>query len=469
MALINFSGIASGIDTAGLIKAYLDQQRASRITPLETRRTEYQDTNDSFSQLKTLLNNLSDAAQQFRSLNGGGIRKQSTSSDETVITAEASNSAQNGTYNLTVTQRAKSATYSYDDRFADTSTVINSSINNGAAAANRTVTYSIGSGAGAETVSVVLTSSTTAEDFVTQFNSQSAAASASLVNVGTSSSPSYAIVINSNSEGTSAGTITQTSIGSELAAGSGALQTATVSQATDATFTVSGVSGTITRSSNIVSDVIAGVTLSIQSLGTSQVTVTSDASGTADAIQSLVDAYNEIVTYISDKDRITQEQESNGQTKNIFGTLSNTSIDENTLSALRNALTNASISGGIINTLADLGVTTQRDGTLAFDSDTFVDGLNSDPASGETILSDLAESLGAVDGIVAQFTRFNGLIDTAINANSNAISALNRNIADVEKTLSQREQALTNQYSRLEGLIGQLNSQQSLLTSLLPR
>jgi flagellar hook-associated protein 2 len=469
MASINFSGIASGIDTSSLIKSILDQQRSSRIKPLEDKRSAFQDANSSFTELKSLLDKLSDSAQTFRSISGGAVAKQGTSSDETVASVSASNAAASGTYNISVTQRAKNGTYSYNDRFSSETSVLNSSINNGAAPVDRTVNIEVGSGASAETVAIELTNTSTARDFVTSFNSQSSLATASIVNVGTSSVPSYAIVINSNSEGLDLGTISQTASGSELASGSGALQASTVSQATNATLSLSGVSGTITRSSNTVSDVISGVTLSLQSIGSTQVSVSADAGKTTSSLQSLVDAYNAVVTYISENDRISQEEGDGGQTKNIFGPLTSSSLDENVLGSLRNALSNAGISNSTINLLADLGVTTQRNGTLAFDSSVFEDALSSNESSVGTILTNLSDDIGGVAGTIAEYTRFNGAIDRVISVNSEGISSLNKRITEVESSLSSQEKSLTQQYARLEGLIGKLNSQQSTLTAVLPR
>lgn len=469
MSTISFSGIASGLDTSSLIQSLLDQQRSVRVKPLETKVSGLKDSNTALSELKSLLNKLSDASQTFRAISGGAIRKNASTSDETVLGASASNSAQSGTHSVTVTQRAKNGTFSYNDRFTTSSTALNSSINDGAPAADRTVTYQIGTGGDAQSVSVVLTSATTAQDFITSFNSQTDAATASLVNVGTSGTPSYAIVINSRNEGTSKGTVTQTAAGSQLSSGSGVFQSSTVSQATDATLTVSGVSGTITRSSNTINDIIPGVTLSLQSLGTSQITIGADPDTTATAVGELVEAYNEVIRYIATNDSISQEQDSAGQTSNIFGPLATISLDESILSALRSALTSSSVSGGAVNTLADLGIATQRDGTLSFDSKAFSSALASDPSRASSILTNLGEAFGAVGGTISQFTRFNGGIDTLLNANNETISSLNNRISEAEKSLANQEQSLTRQYARLEGLVGKLTSQQSTLSAILPR
>ena len=470
MSVINFSGLASGIDSSSLIKALLDQQRKARITPLETQVVQYQDTNTAFGDLSEKLSVLNSAVQKLRTLHGGALSKIATSSNEAVATASSANNASNGTYSLTVTQLAKNATYSFADTFSSTSQVINSSINDLALSDDRTVNVLIGTGSDQESVDVVLTSSTTAEEFVTQFNANSTKATASLVNVGTQASPSYKIVFNTDNQGLSKGQIAVTT-GTEIeSAGSGALITAsaTQSQATDAQFTVSGISGTITRSTNSFSDLLSGVTINLNAAGSSTISVGDDIESSANTIQSFVDAYNDVVEYISENDAVVQQQDG-AETINVFGPLASVSLDDNLLSALRNGLTSARASGGTVSVLADLGITTQRDGTLAFDSNTFASALQSDPNSVRTITESLGETLGAVNGTIAQYTRYNGLIDASLKTNQTQIDDLNNRIAETEKQLSQQEQSLIERFAKLESLVGRLQSQQQALTATLPR
>src|SRR5262245_19753709 len=113
MALVNFSGLASGIDFNSLIDAQQDQERKTRINPLETQVSSLSDTNDSFGELKSLLEDLSSAAQVFRTLSGGVLAKTATSSNESVVTASATNGATNGTYSITVSNKAQNATFSF--------------------------------------------------------------------------------------------------------------------------------------------------------------------------------------------------------------------------------------------------------------------------------------------------------------------------------------------------------------------
>jgi flagellar hook-associated protein 2 len=461
MPLINFSGLASGIDSNALIEAMLAQQRTARVDPFEKQISDLRATNTSFEDLATLVNTLEDSVQTFRTLNGGGVEKVAHSSDSTTVAATASSEAQAGTYNVTVNQLAKNATFSFDDRFLGTGAVLDSGINDVAPAADRTVSFDIGTGGGAETVNVVMTSTMTAGEFVTEFNNNSSKATASLVNTGTESSPSYAIVVNSESEGTTDGTITLNSVGIEI----GIFATNTLDQAADANISIDGISGTISRSSNIINDVVDGLTLDLQSTGTSTITIGVDEEKTAEHVQNFVNAYNEIVSFLSDHNLIERDDTSRDN-EVVFGPLASTRVDDNLLSSIREAFANSGTVGQNVNILADLGITTERDGTLKFDSGTFSEAL-SNPEEVKTILANLGESLGAVDGTLRKFTRFKGLFDTAVDGNQSVIESLQNRILQVEDQLGQQESSLTSRFARLESSISKMQSQQNALTGLL--
>ena len=105
-------------------------------------------------------------------------------------------------------------------------------------------------------------------------------------------------------------------MGSSITA-AGAFTAGTLSQATNAAFTVSGISGTITRSSNTVNDVVSGVSFNLSKVGSATVTISNDSAATASTLQDFVDAYNEVVNYVKEKDLDTQE-EKNCEVNNVL-------------------------------------------------------------------------------------------------------------------------------------------------------
>lgn len=468
MSLVSFSGIASGIDTDALIKATLDAQRRSRITPIQDKNDALTEQNSALDELNSKLKKLDTASQKFRALNGGGVQKAGTSSNEAVLTASASNSAQPGTYGITVTSVARNGSLSFGDRFSSATSAVNSGINNGASAANRTVSFTVGTGATQENIAIELTNSTTIEEVVSSFNTQANGANASLVNLGTTAIPSYAMFIATSATGTEAGSIS-VSVGSEIqSAGAGAFKSNTLEQATNAQFSISGLAGTITRSSNSISDLVPGLSLELQSTGTSTVKIGTGVAETSRSMKEFVDAYNDVVKYINTNDAVSSSFEK-GERINSFGPLSDTQVDESILSSIRAAISGArSGSSGTVRILADVGITSARDGTLSFDQKVADSAIASNTSGVQTLFENLSETLSNTStGVLTINTRFNGIIDLTKKSNQTSISNNAKRVEDLESSLAKQEEAMRARFARLEGLMGRLQSQQNSLSSLL--
>jgi flagellar hook-associated protein 2 len=321
----------------------------------------------------------------------------------------------------------------------------------------------VGTGAEQETVSVVIPDGAyTAQNYVDAFNNASSKARASLINIGTASSPQYKIVISSTYEGTEKGQIARSALGASLTN----LSAFSENAASDASLTITGI-GTITRSTNSISDVIPGVTLSLSSTGTATVKISEDATSTVTKAQKFIDAYNEIVTFINESSKVTVEE--NGSEKSVsFGPLNSSRIDENALFALRSAVSSTvASSGSSVRIFADLGITTQRDGTLKLDTNKMQQAIATEPTSVSSVFQGFADTVALTGGTIDQYTRFNGLIDITTRSNQTTIDELNRRISDAEAAIQRQADALKARYARLESIMGKMQSQQQSLTSAL--
>jgi flagellar hook-associated protein 2 len=463
MAALTFSGIASGLDTQALIDATTNASRQSRVKPNQTRVTELTATNAAFEEFTTKLETLQSALRQFSSLEGGGVSKTGTSSKESVVSATATAAASNASYSVTVNTLASNHTYSFNTTYTSPNDAIQSTLTGGEPAANRTVTFTVGTGSELETVSVVIPNgSYSIQNYVDAFNAASTKARASLVNVGTTASPSYKVVISSIYEGTSKGTIARTALGASLTNLSGFAESA----AANASVTVAGL-GTITRTSNSISDLIPGVTLELSSTGTATVKIAEDVPSTITRVQEFVDSYNEIITFLEENNRITTEQDGTN-VKNTFAPLSSSRVDDNAMFALRGALSATVASGGsAVRVFADLGITTQRDGTLKFDTAKFQEAVSSEVSSVSAVLQTFADSTALTSGTIDQYVRFNGLLDTTTQANQTTIDDLNKRISEAEAQIQRQADQLRARYARLESQMGKLQSQQQSLTAAL--
>jgi flagellar capping protein FliD len=83
------------------------------------------------------------------------------------------------------------------------------------------------------------------------------------------------------------------------------------------------------------------------------------------------------------------------------------------------------------------------------------------------VLQNFANSTALTAGLIDQYVRFNGLLDTVVQANQTTIEDLNRRISEAEAQIQRQADNLKARYSRLESQMGKLQSQQSSLTAAL--
>ena len=143
--------------------------------------------------------------------------------------------------------------------------------------------------------------------------------------------------------------------------------------ASDAMFSLDGVD--ITRESNMITDVIDGVTLTLSDVTSSAVNVktTFDTATAYVAMSSLVDAINSLNTVLYD----VSERGLNGGKS---GPLVNDTIIRGLISDIKSITTDAIYGyGNDEYYIANYGVATQRDGSLKLDYDDFVDAFEEDP------------------------------------------------------------------------------------------
>lgn len=463
MAGMSFSGLASGIDSAALIEAASEASRTTRVKPNEKRITELQETNAATEELSNKLDLLRATLKGFTTLSGGGVSKTGVSSKESVVTAEASNVAINGGYSVTVNSLAKNHTFSFDATFATLSGAVQNTLSGAEPALDRTISFTVGLGAEQESISIEITDATySVSDFVTAFNNSSSKAQASLINTGTTIIPAYKIVLTSVYEGTGKGTVAQTAIGAALTN----LVAHSEDVADDAEIVITGI-GTITRTTNSIADVIPGVTLNISSLGSAIVRIAEDVDTTVSKVQDFIDSYNEVVQFVNENNKITRD-DSKSEITNIFAPLASSRNDDSALTALRSALSSATASGGsAARIFADLGITTDRNGTLKFDSTKLKTAIASEPTSVSDILSSFADITATTTGTIDIYTRFQGLLELSVNNNKDQITDLSTRIQESEKQIERQADSMRARYARLEGLMSRLQQQQSSLTSAL--
>ena len=153
----------------------------------------------------------------------------------------------------------------------------------------------------------------------------------------------------------------------------------------------------ITRESNLITEVIQGVTLNLQSADSGtpiNLTLENDSSAIVTRIQSFVDAYNELKVLSDELTTFSLEQNERGL---LLGDATLRSVN----SQIRNVMNDVvdGITGSSFRTLSEVGITTNQDNDflLEFDTIAFNEAVDENP---DAIVSLFATNTSASDPLI---------------------------------------------------------------------
>jgi flagellar hook-associated protein 2 len=379
---VTFTGLGSGIDSNSIIEKLVEVE-SRQITRLEAWRDEWTAKIAALEELETKLKDLRTTTAAMNTL-AKFAAKTASVSNSSVLSATASASATAGTHQVLVNQLAQNEMEVHQG-LAASDTVVNSS------GANQVFAFSYAGGAA---VSITVADGTTLTQLAALINNSGAnpGVTATVLDMGAGyTTDRYRLILTGNDTGSS-NTITIDDGLTTLDGTGGTVDftstTFTETQtAQNAQVRLNGYppSGWIERSSNTISDLISGVTLSLLSTSASavQVTVTEDTATMQEQITDLVTSYNEVVAYIREQ---TAYDAVTGQAGVLFGNYG-VQIMKGQLSAIAtgNAPGFQDPEDPYIN-LAMIGITTDADetsdtfGQLLIDETILSAALSADPA-----------------------------------------------------------------------------------------
>lgn len=235
----------------------------------------------------------------------------------------------------------------------------------------------------------------------------------------------------------------------------------------DAIIKVDGI--TVTKSSNVITDAIQGVTLNLLKQSatgvTTAVTITKDNSQLSTQVNSLVTAYNSTAGVLAN---LLSYDPSTGKAGALQGEATVRTIQAQLRSAMQSIISGQEG----LKSLSDIGINFQRDGSLKFNS-----------AKLQTILADKTKNIsgffigtnGDGSGIAS---KLNNLLTSVLNTGTGSFttrtSGLNQTIssytkqkAALELKLATIEARYRRQFTSLDTLVASLNTTQSFLTQQL--
>ncbi|HFQ89350.1 MAG TPA: hypothetical protein ENK27_04650, partial [Desulfobulbus sp.] len=311
---------------------------------------------------------------------------------------------------------------------------------------------------GGTTSSIEITSENNSLEGIMQaINDADLGVSAAIINDGTASP--YRLMLTGKDVGTAFSLDS-----SGLSGGSDSLGTFTVTQdATQAHVRIDGVD--IYSKNNTISEAIPGVTLDLidDSAGkTVNVDVSLDKSTIKAKMEDFVKGYNEVISFIT-------SQSTMGDTDPgiLDGDAGINSIKRH----LQNMLTEPYANSGVFSTLSELGLETQKDGTLVLNDEKLSDAIDNK-------LDSLVSLLAGDDGKSGLAKGFQEYLDSMTDASDGMLAGRRQSINDnikqiddqIERTearLAKREETLRAQYNSMEKLVSQWSSTGDYLTQQL--
>jgi flagellar hook-associated protein 2 len=396
------SAVASAINALSTPELQWEQDQQT----LQTDTTGINQIQTDVSALQNSLNELGDPAGAIASMTA-------TSSDANVVSASAAPGTATGSHIIVVNNIATTASW-YSNSVASSSATLASG------------SFTLQVGEGTPTTIQIGTGTNTLDELASSINTQNLGVTASVIN--DSSGSRLAIV--SNSSGSANGV---------TISGASGLTFTQASAGQDASLTVDGIP--IDSASNAVTGAVAGLTLNLLGTAPQQqvtVTVTPDATDAAQAINTFVGAYNTAIGDVNTQYTVSASNQE-GPLAGDF-----------TVQMLQNTLLSvAGYTGGGngVSTLADLGISMNKDGTLTVDSATLNNAIQNTFSAVQSFMQ------GTSSNGFASF--LNNALDTLTDPTTGAFSV------DLQ-SMSTENSDLQTQINNFQTY---LNTQQTLLTT----
>jgi flagellar hook-associated protein 2 len=440
---ISFGGLATGLDTSSLIEQLMKAERQP-VTRLEKDKNYFKARLTALTKFESKLESFLSKIDKLDSATELQAKK-ATLSSETFFSATAESTALPGSYQVEVVglaQVQKSVTLGVADKTAP-------SFGMG------TLTLTVGAN---DPVDITIDADNNSlEGMMAAINEADAGINAAIINDG--SGTPYRLVLTGTDIATGFSLDSSALTGGDPGYAPPALTTTQTAQ--QAHIRVDGID--IYSDSNTLTEAIPGVSLDLDKAeeGTvTNLTVKVDDDAVKNLIKSFVSGYNDVVSYVTSQSK-TEGSEA--------GILSGDSGLNSIKRRLQNLLTTP-IAGGITS-LSQLGLETQKDGTLKIDDEALTEAIQDNLPGVTTLLA----GDGSEEGIATRFKSYLDDITDDIDGfhagrkesiESN-IKRIDKSIVSMELRLEKREKTLFDQFNSLELLMSSMNATSSFLTSQL--
>ncbi|SDU82554.1 flagellar filament capping protein FliD [Pseudomonas sihuiensis] len=460
MSGTTITGLGTGLDIDGMVTAIADAEKAPKQAQIDRLTTK---TETSLSAVGTLTSavetfeaSLTALESSSSSFEGLGVQ----SSADGVASATAGAGAVPGSYEVEVISLASSSKVASASLEGGASTTFDS---------GGTLTIDVGDNASYEVQVAPGASLTEIRDAI---NSQLSATAGISANIITDASGARLVL---SSEVTGEGTDLYVKGTGDLAAlninvdedgnhdltqqsGTGA---GSITLASNASYKIDGLE--LSSSTNTVT-ALSGLSIKLTAEGTTTLTVAPNTEGLKTSIEAFVSAYNNLITVTNALTRVTTSED---ETSTDAGALVGDALVRSLLGSIRNELVQPSTGSGELSVLAQLGVTTNKDGTLSIDDAKLSSAL-------ETHYDEVQAFFVGDDGLIPRlksvtepYTAPGGLLAGRTESLQKTMTQLSEQQQALDRRIDSLTTSLYTKYNNMDILVAQLNASSASLLSTL--
>lgn len=463
--MAGITGLGSGVNIDSIVSALVNAERAPKDAQLA--RVE-KATTTKFTALGQLKGALSDFQTALKDLNKSSLfeNRSATSSDTSLLTATATKSALAGTYSIKVSQLATG-----------------SKVGTAALASD----YKVPTNADADGIAGKLTVKVGASDAGTEVEIAEGATLTEVrdaINAKLKDKGVTANLVSNPADGTTRLVLTSSKSGagndvqitssdpdlSSLTIGGGTLSSADpassgiIEAARNAKFSIDGLE--LESASNSVTGAIPEVTLDLKAASTDKtvtLTVDQDKSGVKSSIKKFVDAYNKVITTSNQLTAVVSVGDGKAP---VTGGLVGDATVRTLLGGLRNTLVEAADQTGL-RVLADLGISTQKDGTLKIDDTKLDKALKENFDQVASFFTGDTGLMSRLDKQVDGYVQSGGILQQRMDGLQSTLKSVDKQKESLELRITQLQERLYKQFNAMDSLVGQLTQTSDRLTQAL--
>ena len=441
---VTLTGLVSDMNWTSLVEDLINARKAYAITPYENNKTRYQEKlsalqefNSKLSQITNYISTYSlDSEDGYEAYSYTLSSQGSSKNPGDIIGVSLSSFAQKGTYEINILSLAQKEKIASDAQTSKTSPLSLSG------------TFTING------VDVTIDEGDTLLDMASKINNANAGVIATVLNV---SDNDFRLILESEKEGLEGISFSDpNNILETIGILNSLKEKKNVLRAGEnASFEIDGIP--IMSSSNTITDVIPGVTLTLKATTESvpiRLNIDVDESLIEEKVKNLIEKINSVFSFINNQNTYVS-----GSSKPLTGDVNLNMVRQSIVSLAYTEVGENST----YKTLSSIGITFGKDGSLSIDRSKFSSALTSNRQEVTNILRTFSDSL--YDRLNVLIDPYTGTLTSIKTGIENQLSRIEEKIKEMEKRFEREKEVLEKKYAALELLISESNLLKNWMTN----